>query len=115
MLNIMQSMQKTVLGLQNTVINLVAEKKKAEDNSLDTTMVTIQQQHFSGQGSTSTNVGHQVSTIYHNQSMALWHPIRLHSNLHLQIPTGCIPHLNVACDKLRKKIWERKDVNLAEL
>lgn len=57
MLNIMQSMQQTVLGLQNTVINLVAEKKKAEDNSLDTTMVTIQQQHFSGQGSTSRSSG----------------------------------------------------------
>lgn len=47
MLNTMQSMQQNVLGLQNTVLNLVAEKKnnnKTEDNSLDTAMAAIRQQ-----------------------------------------------------------------------
>lgn len=40
-------MQQKVLGLQNTVLNLVAEKKKnnkTKDNSLDTAMSAIQQQ-----------------------------------------------------------------------
>lgn len=43
----MQSMQQNVLGLQNTVLNLVAEKNnnnKTEDNSLDTAMAAIRQQ-----------------------------------------------------------------------
>lgn len=47
MLNTMQSMQQNVLGLQNTVLNLVAEKNnnnKTEDNSLDTAMAAIRQQ-----------------------------------------------------------------------
>lgn len=47
MLNTMQSMQQNVLGLQNTVMNLVAEKNnnnKTEDNSLDTAMAAIRQQ-----------------------------------------------------------------------
>lgn len=40
-------MQQKVLGLQNTVLNLVAEKKKnnkTKDNSLDTAMSAIRQQ-----------------------------------------------------------------------
>lgn len=40
-------MQQKVLGLQNTVLNLVAEKNnsnKTKDNSLDTAMSAIRQQ-----------------------------------------------------------------------
>lgn len=112
MLNIMQSMQQTVLGLQNTVINLVAERRKPKIIHWIPLWWRFSSNIFLAR---AQHLGHQVSTIYHNQSMALWHPIRLHSNFYLQIPTGCIPHLNVVCDKQRKKIWERKDVNLAEL
>lgn len=72
-------------------INLVAEKKnkKAEDNSLDTTMVTIQQQHFSGQGSTSRSSGgynlpqSEYGTMASHQvafQFAFANPIRLHSS-----------------------------------
>lgn len=74
-------------------MNLVAEKNKnkAEDNSLDTAMVVIQQQHFSGQGSTSRSSG--------RYNLPQSDPI---------IPSDCIPHLDVVSDKPRKKIWEGK-------
>lgn len=70
MLNTIQSMQQTVLGLQNTVLHLVAEKKnKTEDNSLGTAMAAIRQQvaeqHSSGQGPTPRSSGHNPSMASH--------------------------------------------------
>lgn len=99
----MQSMQQTVLGMQNTVLNLVAEKKnKAKDNSLDTAMAVILQQvseqHSSGQGPTvRSSDGYNLPQSKYG------------------IPSDCIPHLDVVTDKLRKKLWEGKDVNLAQI
>lgn len=103
MLNTMQSMQQTVLGMQNTFLNLVAEKKnKAKDNSLDTAMAVILQQvseqHSSGQGPTvRSSDGYNLPQSKYG------------------IPSDCIPHLDVVTDKLRKKLWEGKDVNLAQI
>lgn len=72
MLNTMQSMQQNVLGLQNTVLNLVAEKNnnnKTEDNSLDTAMAAIRQLLINILPARFLHLSHQVGTIYNDHGM----------------------------------------------
>ena len=83
MLNTMQSMQQTVLGLQNTVMSLVAEKKSSntDDHSLDTAMAAIRQQPAM-QGPTTGGY-----TLPRNE---------------FGVPSDSLTHLDVVTEKLRK-------------
>lgn len=100
MLNTMQSMQQTVLGLQNTVMTLVSEKRKEKYDhtscTLDTAMAAIRQQ-ASPTSSTCTAGGYTLPRT------------------EFGVPSESLLHLDIVSEKLRKKIWEGKDVNMAEL
>lgn len=88
MLNTMQSMQQTVLGLQNTVMTLVSEKRKEKYDhtscTLDTAMAAIRQQ-ASPTSSTCTAGGYTLPRT------------------EFGVPSESLSHLDIVSEKLRKK------------
>ncbi|CAG2243573.1 unnamed protein product [Mytilus edulis] len=114
MLNSMQSMQGTMLGLQQTVIKLININDKpvtvgVDDNNLSTAYAAMRNNDLGPRPSTSSGAGSTCS-----QTFPLNGGYRFPIS-EFGVPSECIPHVDIVSDVIKKRIWEGKDVNLAAL
>ena len=108
--NSMQSMEQTLMGLQQTVLKLITDKSEpnnktnenSKGNSLSSAYAALRKESV-GQATAS-------SATTPNATGGYRFPIS-----EFGVPLECIPHVDIVSDVLKKKIWEGKDINLAAL
>ena len=111
MLNSMQTMQQTMMGLQQTVLKIVNDKSQSntDDNNLASAYAAMnagtQQQHCQQS---------QLTPVTDNFVQTGNGGYRFPRS-EFGIPSECIPHIDVVPDNIKKRIWEGKDINLATL
>ena len=106
----MQTMQQTVLSLQQTVLTLAAERNTSNtaltDNSSNSNTLESATQAF--QASQPQNARTSAASNQGGYSYRL--PI-----YEFGVPLESITHIDVVPENIKKKIWEGKDINLASL
>ncbi|CAC5393080.1 unnamed protein product [Mytilus coruscus] len=108
MLNSMQSMQGTMLGLQQTVIKLININDRpipVDANNLSTAYAAMRS-NDPGPSTSSGAGGSQTFPLNGGYRF----PIS-----EFGVPSECIPHVDIVSEVIKKRIWEGKDVNLAAL
>ncbi|CAG2201867.1 unnamed protein product [Mytilus edulis] len=114
MLNSMQSMQGTMLGLQQTVIKLININDRpvtvgVNDNNLSTAYAAMRNNDLGPRPSTSSGAESTCSQTF-SLNGGYRFPIS-----EFRVPSECIPHVDTVSGVIKKRIWEGKDVNLTAL
>ena len=105
-LNSMQTMQQTMMGLHQTVIRLSSDRlttERSSENS-ENTLQTATEGLSADRTALSLNMTQTRAQGWYR------FPISQYG-----VPSECLPHIDIIPEKLKKKIWEGKDVNLAFL
>ena len=105
-LNSMQTMQQTMMGLQQTAIRLSSDRPTSEKSS-ENSENTIQ---TATEALSADRTALSPSTTQTTAQGGYRFPISQYG-----VPSECLPHIDIIPEKLKKKIWEGKDVNLASL
>ena len=92
------TMQQTMMGLQQSVLKLASERNKEDGtvHTLETATQAFQNSNFNTVNSSATG-GYRLRTT------------------EFGVPLENLPHIDVVPERLKKNIWEGKDINLATL